>query len=396
MAAKKIRVLYYGSAPLTYRGPGFYKFISTLRKDSSKSSFTAIINEYFNAELFSWTKRINYKISEKHVYIIDALPLIFNLIKKSIDKDILIVPGYPALLELIILILVSKLKRIPIIVRETHWYWPKTRISKLLWYPYYNLLKFVNGIICPGKAAYQYWRKLGFRNIHIVHFYALESIMSRCNSTHMEELRRRYKIPNKNNIVILYLGRLIKKKGVDIVVKAFAKLIREAKNTHAILIVAGDGPEKETLLKLTKKFNMENKIMFIGPIPEDEKECLYKLADVFVYTPIITEIPEEWPIAPLEAMSVGIPTIISTAVGSIPDIAGGIIIVKHNDEHSLKHAMIKCIYDERFRDLMSRKALEIYKKITNENIIRREILEALLKIIKSVHKDRFSCQHFFN
>ena len=375
MGAKDIKLLYYGSHPIVYQGAGYYKFIS-----KGIYPFIEVLKKFFDIEVFTWSKRANYKISVKRVYVIDSLSLIYNIIKKSIDKDILVILGYPALFEFIVFLIISKIRGIPLIVRESHWYWPSTKISRFLWYIYVNLLKFVDGLICPGKASYRFWKSKGFRRVYIVHFYALEAVMKKCDEKKLESLRNRFNV--SNGFKILYLGRLIKKKGVDVIIKAVARLIRRS-NVNIFLIIAGDGPEKSALVELAEQLNIRENVIFIGSVPEEYKECIYKLADAFVYTPIMVEIPEEWPIAPLEAMSVGLPTIVSNIIGSLPDIGEGILVVRQQNIDELEKVLEEVVVNEELRKNLSLKAIKTYKKLVNEKLVYKEFLEALIEIVKS-------------
>ena len=103
----------------------------------------------FDVEFFSWTKRLQHITDTKTVYLTDFFSLVFSLFKRAITKDFIVALGYPALVELLILLLVAKLRRVPIPVRETHWYWPQTRISRLLWHVYLPPLRHVNALLTP-------------------------------------------------------------------------------------------------------------------------------------------------------------------------------------------------------------------------------------------------------
>ena len=266
------------------------------------------------------------------------------------------------------------------LVRETHWYWPQTKISKFLWYLYYNLLEHVNGIICPGEASYRYWKSYGFSNVYIVHYYALESIMLECPVSRMKSIKKRLGICD-NSIIILYLGRLIKKKGVDIIISAFARLIRKKPETKAVLVIAGGGSEKKKLVELCKVLGIDNRVRFLGYVSESDKECVYRLADVFVYVPRVDVLPEEWPIAPLEAMSLGIPTIVSTSVGSIPELKGGVIIVGEGNIRQLEQALEKLVSNDELRKALSKKCLKIHENLVRRSVFK-EFVAALYKSLR--------------
>ena len=334
----------------------------------------------FDVDFFTWNKRFYYKIDVKRVYLLDLFSLTISLVKKVIDKDIVIALGFPALWESLILLIFSKIRKIPIFIRDTHWYWPQTKISKLLWPFYFRILKYVNGILCPGWASYKYWKSYSFKNVYIVHFYALESYMTECNYNR-QKMRQKLGIDN-DEILFLYLGRLIKKKGVDKIIMTLYKIVKENPEYKVKLLIAGDGPERKNLENLCEQLGITNRVIFLGSIPERLKKCIYQAADIFVYTPIIERIPEEWGVAPLEALSLGMPTIISTAVGSLPDISGAVLVVKWVDGEDLYRAMKKVIEDEQLRNYLSKRAIAVYRKLASETNVKLELLKAILYALK--------------
>jgi glycosyltransferase involved in cell wall biosynthesis len=376
----KTRVLDYGAPPTTYGSPSFYKFIWSVLSKSSARRAPDFYPESFDVEYFIWTKRAFYKIDFKKVYLLDFPVLILTLAKKAIDKDIIITLGFPAIIELAILVFIAKIRGVLIFVRDTHWYWPQTRISRFLYPIYFKLLKHVDGILCPGLASYNYWRKYGFEKVYTVRYYALEATMIECNLSR-EEIRCRLGIRN-DEIVILYLGRLVKKKGVDIVILAFSRLINENPMLNVKLIIAGDGPERKRLEEIRNQLGLADKVVFLGAVPEESKKCTYKASDIFVYVPIVADIPEEWPIAPLEAMSLGLPTIVSTAVGSLPDILHGVIAVKWGDIEELYKAMKEIIENRGLKDYLSKAGLYTYKSLASKTRVKIEVLKAIMYSLK--------------
>jgi glycosyltransferase involved in cell wall biosynthesis len=188
----------------------------------------------------------------------------------------------------------------------------------------------------------------------------------------------------ENKIAILYLGRLIKKKGLDVLISAFSKLVREKPTLNIKLIIAGEGPERKRLENLCNQLGLTSKTVFLGAVPEKYKKCIYKASDIFVYTPIIMEIPEEWPIAPFEAMSLGIPTIVSTAIGSMPDIQASVLGVRHGDVEALYRAIIRLIEDKTLRSYLSRLSVNTYSDLANLTHIKTELLYAMLRSFRDL------------
>jgi glycosyltransferase involved in cell wall biosynthesis len=134
-------------------------------------------------------------------------------------------------------------------------------------------------------------------------------IISYKNQTDKESLRRRYAINDEK--VILYVGRLVKVKRVNIVLEVLQKLLNEGFSVKALIV--GSGPQRAWL---EKKFSsIRRNIVFTGFIPEKEKYACYSLASLF----ILPSISEGLPTVLLEAASMGLP-IVASNVNGIPDI----------------------------------------------------------------------------
>jgi phosphatidylinositol alpha-1,6-mannosyltransferase len=102
-----------------------------------------------------------------------------------------------------------------------------------------------------------------------------------------EELVGEIKIKNnlQNHQIIFSLGRLVKRKGFDYVIRALKNIIKKNPDSNIIYLIAGRGPELEYLKKIAyDNFgdNWEKYINFIGEISEAEKWALLSLCDIFV------------------------------------------------------------------------------------------------------------------
>lgn len=118
--------------------------------------------------------------------------------------------------------------------------------------------------------------------------------------------------------VIMFLGRLVRTKGVEYLLKAFSRLEKEMQNTF--LVIAGDGPSKKELETLAKDLKIEN-IIFTGTVSKKDIASYYKLCDIFVLPSIFTEHSyEPWGLVINEAMAFGKPIITTSAVGSGEDL----------------------------------------------------------------------------
>ena len=116
----------------------------------------------------------------------------------------------------------------------------------------------------------------------------------------------RHPVPGR----LLYVGRLsAEKAGVDNIIRALSALPEEV---H--LVVAGDGPLKESLVHLTSDLKMATRVRFEGYLPRSSIEHLYAEAELVV----LPSLGEMMPRVMLEAWAAGAP-FAATPVGAVPD-----------------------------------------------------------------------------
>lgn len=127
---------------------------------------------------------------------------------------------------------------------------------------------------------------------------------------YQENYNQQSQRPQANRVSVLYLGWVIRDKGVFELVESFGKL--QALNID--LWIAGDGDDLNTLKQQVEEKNLKN-IRFLGWAFKDQKMELLKKADIFVLPSYFEGLPN----ALLEAMASGIPVIASN-VGGIPDL----------------------------------------------------------------------------
>jgi phosphoheptose isomerase len=138
--------------------------------------------------------------------------------------------------------------------------------------------------------------------------------------------------------VLLQLGRMVPRKGVDNVIRAMAKLPYTGKKVRLIVVggeaeVMGKGPNPEIcrLKQLAKELGVQASVTFAGRKGRDELKYYYAAADIFLTTPWY----EPFGITPLEAMACGTP-VIGAAVGgiqySVQDGKTGALVPPHDPD----------------------------------------------------------------
>jgi D-inositol-3-phosphate glycosyltransferase len=134
-----------------------------------------------------------------------------------------------------------------------------------------------------------------------------------------ERARARLGLP-EDDFVVLQLGRMVPRKGIDTVIEGVAELAARHGVRARLLVVGGaappggghDTPELRSLMALTDRLGLGRQVTFTGPKPPTELRYWYSAADVFVTTPWY----EPFGITPVEAMACATP-VIGAAVGGI-------------------------------------------------------------------------------
>jgi len=117
---------------------------------------------------------------------------------------------------------------------------------------------------------------------------------------------------------ILFVGRLIERKGVRHLVRALG-VVRQS--TAARLIVIGDGPERSRLEQLAREVGVASHVEFRGRVSDEELRRAYAAADVFVLPSVLDarQDTEGLGVVLLEAMNYAVP-VIASEIGGITDI----------------------------------------------------------------------------
>lgn len=118
---------------------------------------------------------------------------------------------------------------------------------------------------------------------------------------------------SQNKFQILFLGVLIKRKGIHDLLNALGLLKKNNQLKNLKVIIAGSGPEKSQLLKLTDSLGLSDIVDFVGWTDDSNKESYFLDSQILV----LPSYNEGLPIAILEALSYGLP-IIASSVGDVP------------------------------------------------------------------------------
>lgn len=145
---------------------------------------------------------------------------------------------------------------------------------------------------------------------------------------------------------LLFVGRMIREKGIFEVFKAFERIAREHENIT--LIMVGWGTDQETLANLVKASTVSQRVIFTGFIPEQEVVSYYANCDILVFP---TYFPEGFPMALFNSVAAGMavvttPTRAATDYLTEPD---NCLWVKPQDDENVAVALNRLLSSQELR-----------------------------------------------
>lgn len=160
----------------------------------------------------------------------------------------------------------------------------------------------------------------------------------------------------------LYLGRLKPYKNINVIIKAFSKVLKETPRAH--LSIVGEGESMGNLQKLAKSLNMNSHVSFLGRVSEKEKSRFLGEAWVALQPSSV----EGWGITVIEANASGTPVIASNVNGlrdSVINKKTG-LLVPPRDVEAFSKAMNSLISHSSYRKILSNEAYKWSKKFSWE------------------------------
>jgi glycosyltransferase involved in cell wall biosynthesis len=170
-----------------------------------------------------------------------------------------------------------------------------------------------DGLIVYSKTTKAWYENYGIQPAKIgicsnlpseVRFLEKLSVSTSYIDKHMENFQL------ENQKILLYVGRLSKVKGLDLLIHSF-KILAE-KNKDLKLIIVGDGDQKNYLLSLAKELKLSEQIVFVGRFEGPELLVWYKIAHCFVLPSRF----EPYGAVVNEALLAGTPVVCSKYAGS--------------------------------------------------------------------------------
>jgi N-acetyl-alpha-D-glucosaminyl L-malate synthase BshA len=212
------------------------------------------------------------------------------------------------------------------------------------------------------------------REIHVIPNFV---VPADAESATYKQMRCKYALPDEK--ILCHVSNFRKVKRVEDVVAIFAKVNEKVPSK---LILVGDGPERYSIEKLCREYDICDRVIFIGKV-RDTAHVL-EIADIF----LLPSETESFGLAALEAMAVGVPVISSNAggipevnehgvtgylsnVGDVEDMVQNTLAIL-STEHMLNTFKENAL--KRSHDFHLEKILPMYEKIYDDVMIKNKLV----------------------
>jgi glycosyltransferase involved in cell wall biosynthesis len=194
------------------------------------------------------------------------------------------------------------------------------------------------------------------------------------------EIRREFGLDPKEKVV-LFVGRLYHRKGLETLLRSIPPILREFINVKFVISGTGFKQKEENLRMLSKELGIEDNVTFLGYVPDEKLPLLYSASDLFV----LPAIYENFPFAILEAQASGLP-VISTNVGGIPeflvDTENGFVIEPRNPTQ-LTQKLLTLLQDPKLAKEMGENGRKLIKEQFDWRLITSQVIDLYHKLLKN-------------
>ncbi len=274
---------------------------------------------------------------------------------------------------------VSKIKKIPfgIFSYGLDLLYPQTTPYKKI---FNKILKAANIIFADSEAAREILLTLEIPSNKIQKIYpTVDTALHQLDNTQVAKIKEKYAPGSKK--CILTLGRLIERKGHDVVLKALPEVIRHVPEIH--YVIAGKGSNETYLKVLAHELELEQYVSFVGFVPDEARGAYYAACDIFVM--ISREIPEKgdvegFGIVYLEANLMG-KAVVAGRSGGVPEAVlheeTGLLVNPQSVEE-VANAIIRLLTDEELTHRLGETGRHRVLTEFNSEMAAKKVLSTLL------------------
>lgn len=185
--------------------------------------------------------------------------------------------------------------------------WLKRAVRKIIFRWIYNNAA---AILTMGQVGIDAFKAMGFQNKKLGNLPLSidpdEALRVDDKTKQVAQELKAHFAPH-GEIIFLGAGQLISRKCYDLAIRSFHQALSQSSHQQAVILFAGDGPEKCAFKRLAEELGVGDKVHFLGWCQPEEMRAIYCAGDVFIH-------PASWEpygAVILEAMSWGLPVLAS-------------------------------------------------------------------------------------
>ena len=222
-------------------------------------------------------------------------------------------------------------------------------------------------LIAVSQASAHFSHLLGFRRERIA--VVPNGVDLTCFNGKVDASLMRRELGIGDQPLVVTASRLIKRKSPELLVSAFASVLKAIPN--AKLVIAGSGREVQNLSQQIKDLNITESVSLIGGMAKERVAQLMAAADLFVLPSKL----ESFGLSLLEASAAGVPVVCSNA-GGVPEVfqdGFNALLYTAGDDGAMAEAMIRLIQDSELAKKIGANALETARRFTWEVAAERTL-----------------------
>ena len=265
-------------------------------------------NERIEDPKVLWIRSVNLK--SYRGYYVPVLPSLDRTRIEALNPDVIHVHGIATMavrgLMLAHFLKIPAVMTFHTMVNEVAYKYSPIKFSKntldrLIWIYLRNVMKRMDAVVVPTSPIGNELKE------HVTDMRLLCTIPTGIDTDRFRPgldgtaFAKKYGL-NENVKRILHVGRISFEKEIDMAIRAMAE-------TDAELIIAGNGPQKKELEELTSDLGLEDRVKFLGFVPDEDLPYAYAAADMLISCSAF----ETQGLSVLEAMSSGLPCVCRNA-----------------------------------------------------------------------------------
>ena len=265
----------------------------------------------------------------------------------------------------------------------THGYFKKSSKKLVEYFTLFYCDKTITELVVPTKKTYELFKdkyKVD-RNIYIVPTgIDVERFYKENNKVDVIKKRNELGL-NKDDFVILFVGRIGTEKNLDLLLSSMKSLMDVSCKIK--LLVVGDGPDALMYKEYVKRNNIDSNVIFTGKVPWDKVVSYYIISDIFA----TASTTETQGLTVIEAMAASLPVVCINDESFNTTVIDGLNGLIFNNRREYKKAIITLFKDRKLLDKLSRQA-RIESEMHSSKYFAEKILDVYNIAIKNKPKHK--------